>query len=302
MKNKKTVPIIAGVVIAGLLGTNAYTYTQLNTAKDEVTIEKQEIQSQQETMDVFVSQIMNKSAEYASHEDMSLAFNIYSTSNPIHYNGNDYFADLKDVTAHAFDEKREIKYEAEVNMTFLKDKKVNNMSYLQNQLPGELMDKAIKIAKGLDVETGHDGGSEDHEGHDHGDVHLPEGHEGETAEEHAEHAHDHEGHDHAVHVPYVDTMAMEKEAKEPYEVHAWNQVLDFNMDGQTIIELTPEMKEYILRQFVLGVVLKDKGLNPEDATIEIETLEVVDNISVSVNGETLNLSYNKDTKELKVKQ
>lgn len=295
MKNKKTLPIIAGAVIMGLLGTNAYTYTQLSTAKDEVVAEKQEIERNHEAMDVFVSQIMNHSAQYASHEDMTLAFNIYASANRIHFKGNDYYVDLKDVTAHSFDEERDVKYEANVQMTFLKDKSKDGISYLQNQLPGELMEKAISIAKGLDVKVSH--GEES-------TVHLPEGHEGETAEEHAEHAHEDEHahgheHDHAVHVPYVDTMAMEKEAKEPFEVHVWNQTLNFNMDGKTTIELTSSMKDNILKEFLLGVALKEKGLESKDVTIEIESLKVLDTITIYTNGETLKFSYNKDTKELK---
>lgn len=300
MKNKKTVRIIAGVVIAGLVGTNAYIYTQWNTAKDYVTAEKQTLQIQQDAMDVFVSQTMNKSARYASHEDITQAFNIYSASNRIHYNGDDYYADLKDVTAHSFDEKRKVEYKAEVKMTFLKDKMENDMSYLHSKLPVVLMEKAIKIAKGLNVKT-IEAGENEVNSHNVG-VDSTNGHEGESAKAHAEHIEgnqSHDGHDHTVHIPYVDTMAMEKEAKKRFEVHAWKQTLDFNMDGQSVIELTAEMKEEILKQFVRGVVMKEEGIDLKNSTIKIESLKALDKITVSTKDKTLTYSYNKDTKELR---
>lgn len=254
--------VIAGLIIAGLLGSNTYAYIELNKVKDELKEAKIQVKKAhqlKEQLDVVVSQLMNKSAQYASHEDMIYAFNIYSASNRIHYNGADYYADLKHVYSHSFNEKEKINYVVQAEMTFLKDKIVDGTSYIRNKLPIKLMEEAKKLAKEANI----------HEGHDEQEIVIPSN----------------------------DLVRIEKKEKEKFVVHKWNQKLRFNIKNQTIIHLSPDTEESIMKEFVKAIVLKDKGIDGEKAEIKLKTSQSIQTIEVRAEGKIFTFTYNKDTKE-----
>jgi hypothetical protein len=254
--------VIAGVLIVGLLGSNTYAYMELHKAKDELKEAKVQVKKAhqlQEQLDVAVSQLMNKSTQYASHEDMIYAFNIYSASNRIHYNGADYYADLKHIYSHTFNEKEKTNYVVQAEMTFLKDKIVDGTSYIQNKLPLKLMEEAKKLAKEVNI----------HEGHD----------------------------EQGIVIPPNDLVKIEKKAKEKFVVHKWNQKLRFNIKNQTIIHLSADTEESIMKEFVKAIVLKEKGIDGEQAEIKLKTSQSIQTIEVRVEGKIFTFTYNKDTKE-----
>ena len=281
-KKKILTPFLVGTTFLGLTGTTAYSFIKMEEIQKEVSIEKKEIIGQQEAMDVFVSQMMNKSAEYASHEDMILAFNYYALQNSIRFDDEVFFFDLKNVSSHSFNTKEKVKYQADMTLTILKDKMVNNSSYIQNVLPSEVMEKSIKIANGLDIEHPHENGG------------LPFGHENETQEEHASHAH--EGHEHELHIPYVDTMKIEKDAKEPLVVHEWNELISFNMKGQTTIEFPEADRKKLLKEFIEKVVLNGTPVK----SVKVSSIKGGDKIYVLIGDESQTFIYDHNSKELKL--
>lgn len=267
MKTKKGKAIVAGLVITGLIGSNAYAFVGMNQAKDEAKEVKEKMEKQHEEMDVLVSQYLNKSSQYASHEDMIYSFNIHSASNRINYKGTDYYADIKHVNAHSFNEKEETKYVAQAEMTFLKDKSVDGVSYIQNKLPAIIMEETQKLAPT--------------------DTHSHEGHEGHEEEPHVD-----------VVITQDKTVEVEKKFKEEFVVHSWNEKLTFNMDGQYIMLPTSDMEENIIKEFMKSVVLKEKGVSGKNADVTIDSLETLQLITVKAEGQTFEFKYNKDTKEL----
>ncbi|PLS15028.1 hypothetical protein CVD28_24420 [Bacillus sp. M6-12] len=279
MTKKKGTAIVAGLVIAGLVGSNAYAYMELNKEKDVNKEEAHKLEEQREQLNVTISQIMGKSTEFVSHDDMIYAFNMYASSNRIHYNGADYYADINDIQAHSFNKNEKVKYEAEANMTFLKDKKVNEMSYIQNELPVKVMEEAKKVAEQANEESGEE--TDSHEGH--------EGEEG----------HDHE---HDIVIPQESMTDIEKKEKKEFIVAEWNQELTFNMDGAYIMQPTSDMEESIVKEFIKTVVLKDKDVNGNNAKIQVETQDIIQTIHANVDGKAFDFTYNKDTKELKEKK
>lgn len=281
------------IIVGGLLasiGLNLYMFQSMDRKEELIAVEKEKISKKEEALDVFVSQVMNKSAEYASHEDMMLAFGYDSLQKPIHYNAETYYFDLRDVSSHAFDEDKGVKYQIKADMTILKDKVVKDSSYIQNHLPIEVMDKTLKVAKGINVQI-----EEEHE-------ELPPGHEGESPEEHASHSneanhsHSHDGHDSHVNIPYVDTIQFEKEAKESLVVHEFEQTISFNMKDHEMIDLTEDAYLNMLREFVSNIVLRGES----DYLINIEARDTFYKITATNPTHTKVFSYDKETREMKL--
>lgn len=277
-KKVGTMTVIAGLLVS--VGFNTYLLQLIDKTEENMMTEKENISKREEALDVFVSQVMNKSAEYASHEDMILAFGYDAMQKPIQYNGDVYYFDLKDVQSHSFDEAKEVKYKINADITVLKDKVVNGNSYLRNELPIEVMEKSLNVAKGLQIDI--------HEEENQ----LPPGHENETEEEH--HSHSHDGHESHVNIPYVDTIQFEKEAKKPLVVHEWKQTMAFNMKEHTMMDLTNEAYINMLREFVAGIVL-DKNM---DYTINIQDYESHYRIEAKSKTDSKTFVYSKESREM----
>lgn len=146
--------IIIGVLSIGLIGSNVYAYNEIKNERKELSLKEENLKDARNELNVAISQIMHKSNQYASHEDMIYGFNLYAKENKINYQGNDYYPDIKHIRAHNYDEQEQIKYVALTNMSFLKDKVTKNISYIQDELPTIVMEKSIKIAEEVDINNG----------------------------------------------------------------------------------------------------------------------------------------------------
>lgn len=279
MGKKKRNSLIAGILITGLIASNGYTYLEWQNTKKESSEraeDAKEAQHLKKELNMVVSKI-NQSEEYASHEDMIYAFNMYSASNRIQYEGKDYYADIKDIFSHSFDKKEKTKYTAQAEMTFLADKIYNNTSYIQNELPRRLLENYLDMTN--------KGETHEHEGH---------AHEGDSHEEGVSEI----GIPEEV-IPVEKMVKLEKEAKEKFVIHQWKQELSFNMKGHAIVEPTPEMEDEIVEEFVKMVVLNERGIDGEKAVIGSQKNRQKQTVTVKTEEKTIVFTYDKETKELR---